>query len=60
MMTTGIFNNRPGDKYDSDCFTVIAQDENEDVAGRLYCTRNSEDPIKKELVNKNYSAYRMR
>lgn len=33
-----------GDKYDSDCFTVIAENEKDDVIGRLYCIQNQENP----------------
>ncbi|MDD4493763.1 MAG: GNAT family N-acetyltransferase [Eubacteriales bacterium] len=32
------------DKYDNDCFNVIAFNENDDVIGRLYCVKNQENP----------------
>ena len=33
-----------GDKYNSDCFTVIAENEHDEVIGRLYCIQSQEHP----------------
>ncbi|MCL1788106.1 MAG: GNAT family N-acetyltransferase, partial [Defluviitaleaceae bacterium] len=33
-----------GDKYDSDCFNVLAYNETGDVVGRMYCAKNQENP----------------
>lgn len=33
-----------GDSYFTDCFGVVATDQNDEVVGRLYCIQNDHDP----------------